>query len=68
MPGIQSIAMISVRTTIVTLKNVSGAPRSPCFIIFLLFILGIFLNQNDVEFDFWIGHALVLFIFLWIIN
>ena len=26
------------------------------------------LNQNDVEFDFSIGHALVLFPFFWIIN
>ena len=32
----------------------------PLFIIFLAFILGFFLNQNDVEFDFNITHALVL--------
>ena len=43
MPGVRSIAMKSIRTTI------------------LLFILGkIVLNENYVEFDFSIGHALVL--------
>ena len=39
------------------------------FVKFLLFILGKFvLNENNVEFDFSIGHALVLFPFFWIIN
>ena len=43
-------------------KEIGVGPLGPFFIIFLLFILGkIFLNQNDVEFDFSIGHALVLF-------
>ena len=42
---------------------------SPLFLTFLLFTLGKnLLNQNDVEFDFSIGHALLLFSFFWIIN
>ena len=37
----------------------------PLFVKFLLFILAkIVLNENNVEFDFRIGHALVLSIFL----
>ena len=41
-----------------------GAPLGPLFIKFLLFILGkIVLNEKIVEFDFSIGHALVLFPF-----
>ena len=65
MPGVRSIAMKSIRTTILTLKrNRSGAPLGPGFVKKLLFILGkIVLNQNDVEFDFSIGHAIVLFPF-----
>ena len=36
----------------------------PLFLPFLLFILGKkCLNQNDVEFDFSIGHVLILFRF-----
>ena len=59
--------MISVRTTTLTSqKNMSGARFSE---LLLLFIMGkYFVNQNDVEFDFSIGHAFVLFPFLRIIN
>ena len=66
MPGVRSIAMKSIRTTIVTsYRNRNGAPHGPPFIIFLLFILGkIILNQNDVEFHLSVGHALLLFLFL----
>ena len=36
---------------------------APLFVMFLLFILGKKnLNQNDAEFDFSIGHALVVFL------
>ena len=53
--------MKSIRTTILTSKAI--------FVNFLLFILEIFFkNQNDVEFDLSIGHALVVFPFLSIIN
>ena len=54
--------MISVRTTILTsYKKLSGAPWPPLVPTFLLFILGKkMLDQNDVEFDFRIGHALVI--------
>ena len=47
-----------------------GPPWGPLFIIFLLFIIGKFflINQNDVEFDLSIDHALVLIPFFWIIN
>ena len=46
-----------------------GAPWGPLFLKFLLFIRGKkILNQNNVKFDFSIGHALVLFQFFWIIN
>ena len=49
--------------------GVSGAPLGPLFVKFVLFILGkIVLNENNVEFDFSIGHALVLFPFFLIIN
>ena len=70
MPGVGSIAMISVWTSILSSqKNGNGAPRRTPFIKFLLLILGKqFLNQNDVEFDFRLGHALILFAFLWIIK
>ena len=62
MPGVRNIAMKSIRTTR------SRAPWGHLFVKFLLFVLGIFLSQIDVEFDFSTGHALVLFSFLWIIN
>ena len=43
--------------------------RAPLFVTFLLFILGKqLLHQNDVEFDFSIGYALVNFPFSYIIN
>ena len=43
-------------------KKIGAEP--PLKVIFLLLIPGIiFSNQNDVEFDFSIGHALVLFLF-----
>ena len=35
----------------------------PLFIKFLFILGNFFLNQNDVEFDLSIGHALVLFLF-----
>ena len=39
------------------------------FLLYLLFIQGKkFLNQNDVKFNFSVGHALVLFPFFFIIN
>ena len=48
-------------------KNWVGPPMPP--VIFLLFIIGNkLLNHEVVEFDFNIGHALVFFPFLWIIN
>ena len=41
----------------------------PLFVKFLLFILGKnVLNQNDIEFDFSIGHVLVLFPFFFLNN
>ena len=44
-------------------------PWGPLLIKFLLFTQGFFfLNQNDIEFDLCIGHALVLFHFFWVIN
>ena len=47
----------------------AGPPGDPFIVKILLFILRIFLkNQNDVKFDFCIGHAHVLFCFLWIIK
>ena len=65
MPGVRSIAMKSIRTTILaSQRNGSGAPLGPLFVKFLLFILEkIILNKNNVEFNFSIGHALVLFPF-----
>ena len=43
--------------------------RGPLFIIFLLFVVvKKFLNRNDVQFDFSIVHALVLFTIFLIIN
>ena len=70
MPVVRSIAMKSIRTTILTsYRNRREAPWVPRFQKFLLFILQNFLlNQNDVEFDLNIGHALVLFQFFRIIN
>ena len=70
MPGVRSIAMKSIGTTILTsYRNRSRSPVAPFFLKFLLFILGKnVLNLNDVEFDFSIGHALVLFQFLRIIS
>ena len=70
MPGVRSIAMKSIRTTILASeRNGSGAPLGPLYVKFLLFILGkIVLNENNVELDFSIGHAFVLFPFFSIIN
>ena len=67
MPGVRSIAMKLVTSTNLLY---SLCKRSVAlFLTCLLFILGnFFKNQNDVEFDFSIGHALVLFPFLLIIN
>ena len=54
MPGVRSIAMKLIRTTILC-KEIGEGP-APLLINFLLFILGKkLLNQNDVEFDVSIG-------------
>ena len=69
MLGVGSIAMKSIRTTILFSLHKEIGPWGPLFLKFLLFILGnYFKNQNDAEFDFGIGHALALFPFLWIIS
>ena len=61
MPGFMSIVMQLIRTTILTSKgNWSGAPFSYFFIIHPRKKN---LNENDVEFELSIGHALVLFQF-----
>ena len=55
MPGVKSIAKISVKTTVLTsLKKIEQGPPAPPFrIFFLLFTLGIqFLDQTEVEFHF----------------
>ena len=60
MPGVRGIAVKSIRYIHIVKKSESlkGVP----FLKILLFILGFFfLNRNDVEFDFSIGYALVLF-------
>ena len=68
MPGVRSIAVISVKTTVLSSKrNLSGAsrPLAPLFVTYLLFIIGkTLLDQNDVEYDFRIGHVLEIFRFL----
>ena len=53
------IIAISVRTTLLTSK-INGTLFSYFFIIHPIIF---FLNHIDVEFDFSIGHALVLFCF-----
>ena len=54
--------MISVITTIDTPKKIERASWSPFYNIF---VQGkILLHQNEVGFDFKIGHALVIFQFL----
>ena len=65
MPGVRSTAMISVRTTIYSLPKKMGerARWGALFVFFLLFILKK-CESNDVEFDFSIGNALVIFPFL----
>ena len=69
MPGVTSIAMKSIRTTNTHFIKTGVFPFCSLFIKFLLFILEKKpLNQNDVEFDFSMGHALVLFLCLWIIK
>ena len=72
MPGARSIA-ISVRATILAwshfLKKCKRGPLGPPYFFFLLFIMGKkLINQNDIEFNFSIGHACVLFPFLRIID
>ena len=48
---------------------IGAAPMAHIFVTFISFTLGKkLLNENDVEFDLWIGHVLVIFPFLWIIN
>ena len=60
MPGVMSIAMKSIRTTLLTLKETGVGPPFPkTFIIHPRKKK----NQNDVEFEFSIGHAFVLFDF-----
>ena len=70
MPWVRSIPMISARTTLLTSwKTLCRAPSPAFSYFFLLFILGKeLLGQIDVEFYFSIGHALVIFQVLWIIN
>ena len=64
MPGVRSIAMKSIISTILTSKRKrSEALWEPLFVKFVLFILKKFLNENDGEFDLSIGHDLVLFPF-----
>ena len=62
-PEVRSIALISVRTSILTTpKNLSGAPQPPLFVSFLLFTLGNnMLDKKVVKFDFRIGHVFVIF-------
>ena len=63
MLGVRSIAMIYQLELLYTLPKKLRV--HPLFIIFLLYILRkTVLNQNDVEFDCSIDHALVLFLFL----
>ena len=62
MPEVRSTA-ISVRTTILT-KNIRVGPPAPIFITFLIFTRKKLLDKNYVEFDFRIGHVLVIFLFL----
>ena len=52
MPGVRSIAMKSIRTTIfLNTHFIKKWERGPLSVEFLLFILLIFFNQNDVEYD-----------------
>ena len=65
MNGVRSIAMKSIRASILTLlRNRSSAPGTPFPKIFIMHPRNFFLDRNDVEFDFSIGHDLVLFPFL----
>ena len=65
MPGVRSIAVKSIRTTIqyALWKEIgAGGPLGTLCTKFLLFIVGkFFLNQNDVEFDISIGMPLYFF-------
>ena len=58
MSGGRSIDMKSVRAYSLRKKIGGGLPGGAPFV-------KKFWNQNDVEFDFSIGHALVLFPFFW---
>ena len=50
-------------------KNEQGHRGPPPFVTFLLFTLRkIFLDLNDVEFDFWIGNVSLIFKLLKIVN
>ena len=60
MPGVRSIAMKSIRTTILR-KEIGVGP--PIHKIVIIHPRIFFFNQNDVEFNFSIGHDLVLFHF-----
>ena len=64
MPGVRSIAMKSIRTTIqlYSLRKEIGAGLPVCK-IFLIHPWNFFLNQNGVEFYLSIGRALVFFLF-----
>ena len=62
MPGVRSVAMKSIRTTILTSEKKQKRPlETPFPKMFIIHPRIFFLNKNDVEFDFSIGHALVLF-------
>ena len=61
MPGVRSIAMISVRTTISLSKKMYEGLLIVTFL--LLILVNKFLDQNDVEFDFKLLLLLYLYPF-----
>ena len=63
-PGVRSIAMLSVRTTILT-SYIEQGPYVPLFITYLLFTIGkSMLDKNYIEFDFMNGPVHVPLSFL----
>ena len=65
MPEVRSIAMKSLELLYSLCKEIGAGPLWPpfCKIFFIHSRKKIVSNQNDVEFDLSIGHALVLFPF-----
>ena len=49
-------------------KKIWVGPSAPIFVTFLLFIIEKIVKSKYVEFDFNIGHTLVIFLFSWIIQ